>query len=228
MIEPILAILSCHAERHLHDQIRATWLKNSVMNARFFLGAPVLEDTADEVFLDVPDDYNSVWQKVRAAVAWAFRLNYTHLFKTDTDTYVHIPRLLASGFENHDYLGCSRDWWDLYQGVFRNKWPCYGGVGYWLSRKAMAIILTDGASEAIGRGQGEDWWVYETLKRHGIEPHHDERYHGGIREPHGGIRGPMPENDFITCHHDNRDWLGRTPRDPKVLMEIHEKASRIT
>jgi hypothetical protein len=213
----LIAITGHHPGRNTIDErIRKTWLANQKVDAKFFIGLPVFEPRPDEVSLHVSDDLRCQWLKVRMMIEWAYERKYAHIMKIDNDTYVHVPRLLASGFENYDYVGYSIKAWAVYQGRFRNDWPAYGGTGYCLSRKAMRIILADD-NAVLGR-QSEDWWVYETLKKHGIEPHHDPRYHPGIQD------GPSPTNDFITCHHDAHDRLNRTLRDPGALEEIHRKA----
>ena len=129
----LLAIQSCHRDRGCHEQIRDTWmgLNNGAIDIKFFLGNPKGEAAADEIFLDVPDDLHSLSLKTLGMIVWTLEHGYDHSFKGDTDTYICIPRLLASGFEKHDYSGCV-------QGLDQGRIDAvYGGTGYWLSRRAM-------------------------------------------------------------------------------------------
>ena len=59
----------------------------------------------DEVLFPVPYDFKHLPFKVREIFRWAKTRDYDYIFKVDTDTYVDVPRLLTSGFQNHDYTG---------------------------------------------------------------------------------------------------------------------------
>ena len=144
-----------------------------------------LEPQADEVVLRVPWDFKHLALKVREVVRWAYDQGYDHLFKVDTDTYVDIPRLLASGFEAHDYAGhpFPRDGW----------MQASGGAGYWLSRRAMEVL-----KDAPVTNIYEDTWVGEVLCASGIRLHPDERYR--VCFPRHFEEGPRPANNRITSH----------------------------
>lgn len=222
----IIAVLSCHAERHLHQQIRDTWAKDAGVDVRFFLGAPVLLNTEDEIFLSVPDDFDSVSLKTEASIEWAHSRGYEFRFKCDTDSYVYIPRLLASGFERYDYSGLRYPYSDLSTIFNKNeRSEAYGGTGYWLSRRAMEYILSH---KHLGgnRKSSEDHWVGAILKGSGLSNFNDKRYHDSSD-------GPAPENNYITCHHN---WYGPNPKlwtkrgalkDSKELARVHHSASKI-
>ncbi len=150
----------------------------------------------DELELDVPDGYFYLTHKARAAFRWAVERNYDYVFRCDTDTFIRIPQLLASGFEEHDYVG-------------RRLGPApgyaYGGPSMGLSNKALRIL-----ADAPITITADDVWVGETLKQHGILLHDDRRY------CHLGKRAP----DAITMHlstksgiYDNRRMISmyRTP-----------------
>jgi hypothetical protein len=186
----LIAILSCHAEDAADRDCRATWLKGAAADYRFFRGRGAKRAPLDdEVFLDAPDDYYGLPHKVQAIAGWALDAGYDFSFKCDNDTFVSVPRLLASGFEKHDYSG-----------FYRGPGPSYasGGSGYWLSRRAMEIVrsakfIDDFSDETRRSLRGEDVQVGGCLLSRGIECFRDERY--SLRTP-----GPEPGNDVITLH----------------------------
>jgi hypothetical protein len=218
----LIGILSCHQRKPGPNAQRKTWLKEAIRLAveyRFFLGAPIqppLPDPrrqaslqtwkpilpmSDQVFLDCPDTYPQLPQKTRAMIRWAFDAGYDFLFKCDDDTYVNVERLLASGFEAHDYSGFVRT-----TSVFGNGKEvshAQGGAGYWLSRKAMALILQhDRTTEGA-----EDINVARTLKSLGISPVHDPHYQPAMATV------PLPSNYQVTAHDCN----------PDDMFEIHQR-----
>ena len=175
----LIAIVSCRRDRTYHQLVRDTWLKDQQVDYKFFLGVdqpgtdklPLAED---EVFLNVSDRYTGIRDKVEKMFDWARPQDYDYVFKCDTDTFVHVPRLLKSGYEQHD--------WTAYQ--------CnYGGSGYWLSKKAIEML-----SKIKVVHFREDGWVGSTLIQQGLTPFQDYRYHSDTNE------GPSPANNFITNH----------------------------
>lgn len=137
----------------------------------------------------VPDDYPSLPQKTRALCDWALEhTGWDFLFKCDDDTYVHLPRLLAA-IPQGDYVGHGL-------GGYAS-----GGAGYWLSRRAAAIV----AARLDALTGHEDQLVGAVLAATGIPLAHDPRLH-----PWNSHR-PSPENDLITTHHC---W-------PALMQEIH-------
>jgi hypothetical protein len=158
---------------------RETWLKDlpESIAYKYFLGQPCGDDP-DAIYLPMADGpiferkFQRTWilnRKTEALVRYAFERDYDFVFKCDDDTYVHIERLLASGFEAHDYSGCT----DLHhaKNVGNYHWA-QGGAGYWLSRRAMAVVSQHG----LHRMREEDFAVGQLLAANGIAPHHDARY----------------------------------------------------
>ena len=97
----LAAVPSCEAHKDRHKVIMDTWGKDaedSGIEVEFFTGH----------MLAVPDDYANLWKKTQAICRWAVFGGYDYIARIDTDTYVHVPRLLASGFENYDYSGYVR------------------------------------------------------------------------------------------------------------------------
>lgn len=129
-----------------------------------FLGMDILED---EVLLDVPDDYDSLPAKVQAMYEWALKLGYEKVLKTDDDSYIVPGRLKeVCPVPPHDYVGNVRNATGGYPA------PYSSGFGYWLSRRAMQLIV----DEPLGKDLSEDRWVGNTLARHGVDPICDD-YH---------------------------------------------------
>ncbi len=174
----LIAIESCLAHQ---ERVRAqfdTWVKD--------VCPPFDVMVFDGPMLGVPDDYGHLPEKTKAICQWALERNYDFLFKTDTDTYVSIERLLASGFEQHDYSGFVLDWIKGYAYA--------SGPHYWLSRKAMkTVVEADWWRHPVPGADGwEDSKVGGVLAAHGILPYHDYRYAPWERV--------LPSNEIISCH----------------------------
>ena len=153
-----------------------------------------------------PDDYQSLPQRTLWFCRWALgeesgqcMVNsgrriprppstvhcppWDYLFKCDDDTYVSIPRLLALDLADRDYVGAE---WKA--GVGYGS----GGAGYFLSRKAAAIV-----AEKLTQASGaEDLLVGRVLRSasvpFAIEP---RLVPFGSRD-----RRPRRDNALITCH----------------------------
>jgi len=131
--------------------------------------------------------------------------DFTHVFKADDDTYIHIPRLLAYDPGPHDYIGAE---WTAGCGYGS------GGAGYILSRKAAAIV----ADRLTDRTGAEDLLVGHHLRTAGIPLHVEPRLIPFSLDAHDQPnlrRVPHPDNDLITGHH-----LGPAP-----LLRVHQACS---
>ena|ERR1700733_4884968 len=195
----LIAIGTCSGQRSTHQQIRDGWLKDCPVDHRFFSGHfkmhPELAEQRpieqDEVFLDVPDGLeNLLWKIDVLTHEYALERGYDFIFHCHNDTYVCIPRLLASGFEKYDWSG---------QPWSHPSLSCpmiNGASGVWFSRKAMEFavkavrenpnLYMDMIAEA------EDWRIARYLDGH-IKPTGDVRY--SVKD------WPRPDNDIITYHH---------------------------
>ena len=86
--------------------VRNTWYRDweskykDQIDLTFFFGRWLKEATRcplpNEVFLDVPDDYNSVSYKVQAICKWALDAGYERLIKIDDDIFCYVDRLLKN------------------------------------------------------------------------------------------------------------------------------------
>jgi hypothetical protein len=223
----LIAIQACHRLQEWKDAQRDTWMRaQASADVRIFVGRwmplnfedqvrrarrtgkPYTVPTppakqADEVWLDVEDWFHSLCEKAEAIIRWALEHEYDFMFKCDDDAYVHIPRLLASGFENFDYVGRA----------ITNNWHGFtahyaqGGAGCWMSRKAMKAFL-EHAEAAAPFLNCEDIRTGRALERAGIHLENDDRY-----EPYlAAQRAPRPDNSLISTHKCR----------PEVMRAIHQ------
>ena len=190
MLKILLAVETCAKYHSRRVAQRRTWLKHlpDGLDWKYFVGkTEQLVNEPDIVRLYCGDGYNDLIQKTRMVIRWAVQGGYDYLFKTDDDTYVDATKLLASGFEQHDYVGWSRQ-----------RTYAQGGSGYWLSRKAMLKIThdTDPTPETLA----EDQHIGAVLARHEIYPVHDGRYLVGPSPKWDGWPTRSARNDIITLH----------------------------
>jgi hypothetical protein len=85
------------------------------------------------------------------------------MVKIDDDVVVKPSSFLASGFQNHDFVGHSND----DQGGPRTPW----GFFYALSRRSMDIM----ANAPLPPNNNDELWIAYTLARNGIGLHHEPR-----------------------------------------------------
>lgn len=211
----LIAVVSCARDKASHELIRQTWAKDSPVDVRFFVGrgCEVLAD--DEIWLDVPDDWNGLPRKTQAVCRWAVAHGYDFLLKSDTDSYVCIPRLLESDFEKYHYSGCCGEQANIYPDAC---FPANGG-GYWLSRRAFEY-LAENMNLGLGKNC-EDWCVFLSLmKGSGIFVHHDPRYRANRPDPG---QAPAMDNDFILLHDSGEASL----RNSERMWEAHELAKSL-
>jgi hypothetical protein len=163
---------------------------------------PIVYFATGEI-LGIPDDYAHLPHKTHAMCRFltgAFAEDFA--FFCDTDTYVHVPRLLASGYEQHDYVGHALE----ISGIPYAS----GGAGYWLSRKAMDIIAREAVPDHFPY---EDYMVGAALYEHCIPLHHDPRYTLALDS------WPEPGNDLITKHLSMNG-----PYKIEMMYEAHRRA----
>jgi hypothetical protein len=176
--KPIILITSCERDRLLgaHHAIRETWAASGAdrIEIRFLLGRGGKALCTDEWLLDAPDCMEGVAWKTREGHRRAIEAGFGHAFQVFTDTYVDLGRLLASGFEARDYIGCFPRY---APGLVTDGGYAFGGPGYWLSRRASEILLASRWPVRIPRrGAAEDYWVGNVLHGAGIDGWNDPRY----------------------------------------------------
>jgi hypothetical protein len=203
----LIAITSYVHNRKYHDLARSTWLKDQNVEYRFVLGRGNGSSTEDEIVFDIGDGMGDLQDKVVASFSWALKNGYDYTFKADIDTFIHVPRLLTSGFEKSEWSGSG-----------------YGGTGYFLGAKAMEIVLT---GEKLERG-AEDVVIGNKLRKAGLVLFDDvERFNAKTSA------GPAPDNSIITTHQYSqkdekgverfisfRERIGRFPEYDKIAKTI--------
>lgn len=158
------------------------------------------EESSDLVVsVPAPDDSAGLPAKVLCLIEWAIAEDFDFVFKCEDDTYVRPERLLASGFDRHDYIGSTG-----------NRRYAHGGAGYWLSRRALWEIFLRGMEG------NEDQAIGEALSAAGIPPVHDSRYQTGLDRDES--TPPLPENQIITLHNGRADSLS--------MLDVHREFFR--
>lgn len=231
----LIAISSCgDFEANGNNQaMRDTWLKDAIALSvpyKFFFGAgqgePELEDSV--VLRDVPDDYGHLTYKTQASLRWAAARDFDFVFRCFADTYVRVDRLMASGFEQYDYMGDFRsEEGGLTQSEPRIQRPTLqqaqnyasGGPGYFLSRRAYSLLL---GAPILGLWRDdlmpyvEDMWVGNILGRHlEIPLKYFDDTHRFVNK--GSSFWPTQKNDVIASHLSCPDRY-----DKRMMYSAHE------
>jgi len=207
MNKALIGVMSCErdAASGCHDAIRRTWVTRMVsgLDYKIFVGRGTRVLASDEERLDVPDGYactpdgyDSTPEKAQAMRKWALEHSYGFMFKADHDTYLSPVRLLASGFEQYDYVGYFPFIPDgSGPGFKHHQTPkglvpsaadargayiyASGGCGYWTSKRAMEALVAAPIDEkrldVFGK-PAEDLWVPNVIFPLGIRGYHDPRY----------------------------------------------------
>ena len=170
----LFAIKSCQRDQQTgcHQAIRDTWGKG--YDVRFFVGGGDGWFDKDEVHLPGLDDgYWELTPKTKAICAYTVEHNYDFVYLCDTDTYLHVPTLLDSGFERYDFSGghlCHGEYgcqlgkpyprWVSPRGGVCDPFYAYmsGGVGFFLSKRSAKVI-----AETAYYHHSEDVWVGQVL-----------------------------------------------------------------
>jgi len=160
----------------------------------------------DEVILQVEDGYKHIAYKTRESQRWSTEQGFDYTFRCFPDTYVHIPRLISSGFEKHDYIGYNAN----------PGCGAGGGPGYWLSRRASENLI----NEHIGVWF-EDMWVGTMMEKHGIPFYLDQRY--------SNFEVPSKDNDLITCHmgHTEDPGFEYSQEKMRAAYELSKPSERV-
>ena len=113
----LIAIASCEAHAERAKVCVETWAKT--WDGPYYMQRGLAPDQAaiynepinlcvhvfDGRKLNVGDEYKDLPAKIQAICGWALKRKYGWLLKVDTDTFVWIDRIMASGFEKFDYRG---------------------------------------------------------------------------------------------------------------------------
>ena len=206
-MRPLVQIISHAGGSTWRQAIRDTWLEFGGVEHRFVIGAGAVTAHDDTITVAAPDGYDGIAFKVREGLRFALQDGYDFVFTCFTDTYVSVPRLLLSNFERHHYSGCCIRCPEGYQDLSTDGKGRFsyasGGPGYWLSRRAMEIVV---ATEP--RSQYDDMWIGWELGLHGLPCFNDNRY---------GHHGDRLYPEQITCHLSK----GTGNYDPAWMYQAH-------
>jgi hypothetical protein len=162
----------------------ATWLKDCPVDYKFFSDADLGLDENDVKIRPM---------RTKLMCKYAYDNGYDFIFRTDSDAYVWVNRLLACGFENHDYMGFCLEY-PKHLELDHGLRTAHGGIGLFLSGKAMKIIAD---AEPHIQNDGIFWgdiWAGEVLWKHQIYCHRDTRFLDGFG------RGNLFANDLPADH----------------------------
>ncbi len=217
----LIAVFTCHAytyekqdegaahhsgvQKNRSQAIRNTWYRTweenykDQIDLKFFFGRWPQEATRcplpNEVFLDVPDDYNNVSYKVQGMCKWALANNYDQILKIDDDVYLYIDRLLDN-LDNSDYRGYE---------IELSNCQAATGAAYWLTNKAMQIVAD---AEVDPKERREEIFIGRALSRNGISLIHEPRFQPCLCDV---CLEKYPESVRITSH----------TAKPERMYELH-------
>ena len=233
--------------------IRQTWMQRA--QAR---GVPVLvfvgggdgQRQGDVVYLDAPDDYESLPKKTLAMVDWVRRhTGHGALFKIDDDCHVDIDALLAGDAPFlHDYCGRR-----LYRGRghFNRVWHMEksrgpharytldkspepsvyadGSTGYVLSRHAMQVLAhaasTPQGQALIAQSFMEDKLVGDLLRGQGLALS-SEGYQTSILRQVRASGAPVPMWENGLSPYRGGSVIVTHLDGPSEMARTHEQAQR--
>ena len=165
-MNPLIFILTSEADKAkgYHDAIYDTWLTEwgALIDYKFLFSREHTAAADDELVVDAPLGYMEAVYVVQEAVRWALHNKYENVCIATSDTYFAIPRMLASDFKEHDFVGlrCNPPYFHV-----------TGGPGYWLSRHACRVLI-----QARTYLEYQDLWASRELQKAGIELWSDTRY----------------------------------------------------
>jgi galactosyltransferase len=206
-LKVLLAVVSCHRRTEFSDAVRKTWLPRvpKEVDVKFFLGTGVSRDLReDEVLLDCDDSYKGLPNKVQEIVRWAYTNGYDYVLKCDDDVVMNPESVLSSDFTAYDFTGPQNPW--VKAGEIRTPW----GFCYWLSRKAMKLVVEAPLPGQQGsvhsyKHNNDEAWISTVLYVNGIHLHDEQRYflHRGkplnlrpLNRPLRAPKRPVPVEDI--------------------------------
>ena len=238
-MKTLIAFLTAHhPSRDPHVVAQRERMKNSPIDYKFVYGTaksngvPDREPLLDELFFDVDDTKAYLVLKNKAIFRWALDHGYTHVFRACDDSVVYPERILQHSelLEKHDYAGtmCGYGVIASTGQIFALRYLDYmhGGVGIWLSTKAMTMLLADDwkgpfsspYSKTIELTPGydfkgswhiywDDLWIGEVLK--GNMNYNDPR------------RNNIYRNYLVHVYDDPQMFASSNPFDPEKVISTH-------
>ncbi len=176
----LIAVVTCHAYRKRADAVRKTWGRDAE-HVVYVVGRPgePEELVGDTLYLDCPDTLQGLTRKTFALCRFVRNhLDFDRVYKCDDDTFVNVAAVNAAHCPA-DFFGfvqCEPDGqaWRMHKGlrcagVYRGSWV-NGGLGYFLSRRAVSVLADFRDSEILEKEVFEDKAVSDALRVSGILP----------------------------------------------------------
>lgn len=159
-MKKIVAIKSCHRDcgNGFNQAVRDTWLRAAPVDYKFFVGNGTSVLAPDEEPLKCGDAYMDLPNKTRAIFRWVLDHAYDHAFMCDTDTYVVMRKLATYDPSGYDLIGYFNGSIGVPRAVEGKYAWVSGGAGYWVSRRAMELIVSKEPSS-----WAEDLWVGQVV-----------------------------------------------------------------
>lgn len=194
-----------HTEGRI-EAVRSTWWNDinpfsDYVDAKFFYGtAPAgmnRKPEADEVFLNVPDDYEHLPQKMQAIYAWALKNGYDYVFKADDDGYLYVDRLMRIDYEKWDQIGFSNCTHGL-----GSKCGCYitGGAGYFLSKRALQALVGTPLNTGSPHKWAEDWQTGQVLRAKNMRRTGHPGFLPGFDKHFVNVDEVAANDKIVACH----------------------------
>lgn len=150
-------ITAHHSSRTPHVVDQRERMANSPIDYKFVYGAASSQKQAvlprsplpDELFFECDDTKEYMVLKDKALFQWALDNGYEYVFRACDDTIVYPERLVQhlDYLKKHDYAGtmCGYGAMAGTGDIFTLRYLDYmhGGVGVWLSRKSMEMLIAD-------------------------------------------------------------------------------------
>ncbi len=148
------AISAHHPSRAPHAEAQRQRLKNGPVPYKIIYGTaasngiPDRTPLDDELFFNVDDRKEWMVLKNKEFFKYALEHGYEYVFRCCDDSIVYPDRLLEHYdlLSQHDYAGTMCGYANMIgQGIFTLRYLDYmhGGVGIWLSRRAMEMLIAD-------------------------------------------------------------------------------------
>jgi hypothetical protein len=241
----LIAFLTAHhSSRAPHVAAQRERMTGSTVDYKFIYGAasgqqeaiPMRGPLPDELFFDCDDTKAYMVLKNKAIFQWALEHGYDYVFRACDDSIVYPERILQNFdlLAKHDYAGTMCGYGKMAgtkagEGIFVLRYLDYmhGGVGIWLSTKAMKMLLMDNWKGpysspysnsveltpgyhfpgAWGTCYWDDLWIGEVLK--GNLNYNDPR------------RNNVYMNYLVHVYDDPTLFASNTPFDSRRVIATH-------
>ena len=231
----LMGFLSAHHPSRWHRRqiARCQFLKDSPLDHVFVFGRPGYIEEAEQyhdcLMVDCDDRKEFMPYKNQALFRYALDRGYTHVLRCCDDTWVYPDRVLKAGLEAFDLAGhfpCKFKLGGTFSMPFlRMNYP-HGGVGIWLSQKAMEMLVADEWDEHY-----LDPWPKKMNVGFGLQfprpPHYwDDHWIGEVLQGKLAYDDPLREQPWeaytrngISVYEDAMLFLNDEPQRP---LTIHD------